>query len=477
MIVPVSPGYAASAAFAAIVHGVFVMAGLLLYVVTTRAGRQRRHPSAALAWVVTIALLPYLAVPLFLLLGTRKLVKPASAAALSPPGAGDAAPRWAGTLLAGLGIAPTTYNAAVRFHADGHAAFSALMALLAAAEQRILLATFILADDAAGNAVVDMLVQRAQAGVLVKVVLEPLTRVRCSGAQLDRLRAAGAEVRWANRGRPDRIETRLNLRYHRKMVVVDGAILWSGGRNLADEYFTNDGNAPPWIDLTYDVHGPLAVDAGALFERDWRAAGGAALPALAGERASDPASDRSGDRAGSKAAAQLVPAGPDHADETYYGVLLAGAFQARDRILAVTPYFVPDDALLVAWRMACRRGVKVTLLVPARSNHRLADWARGRALRDLAAAGAEIILYPRMIHAKAVVIDATVALCGSANLDSRSLFLNFEMMVAFYGAHEIAWLTDWIATRCTSGTPYIAHDPTLPVDLAEGLVRVVGFQL
>lgn len=454
------------AALAAVAHGIFILAGLLLYIVTTRAGRQRRHPSAALAWVVTIALLPYAGVPLFLLFGSRKLTRrPAGPARAVAPD--DPAPRWAGSLLAGLGVAPATRNGAVRFHRDGPAAMEALITLIGAARQRIVLATFIFADDGAGNAVAAALVRRAQAGVAVCVLLEPLSRLRCSAAQLARLRTAGIEVRWANAGRRDRIATRLNLRYHRKMVVCDDAVLWCGGRNLADEYFTHDGAGAPWVDLSYDVDGALAAQAGMLFARDWRQAG-TALPTLPERARASPAGT---------VAAQLVPGGPDYADENYYGLLLAGAFQARTRIVAVTPYFVPDDALLVAWRMACRRGVRVTLLVPARSNHRLADWARGRALRDLAAAGAEVVLFPRMLHAKAVVIDDTIALCGSANLDSRSLFLNFEMMVAFYGADEIAWLARWIAARAAEGQPYAAGEPSLPVDLAEGLVRVVGFQL
>lgn len=452
------------AALAAVSHAVFVLGGLLLYVITTRAHRQRRHPSAALAWVLTIVLLPYVAVPLFLLLGSRKLAKHAVAAPLPMPVDGPA-PLWAGALLAGQGLAPPSGNASVHFHADGVEAQAALMTIIDAAEHSIRLATFIFADDQVGNAVTDALVRRAGAGIAVSVLLEPLSRLSCSKQQLDRLRAAGVDVRWANAGRHDRIETRLNLRYHRKLVVCDGAVLWSGGRNIANEYFTHDGAAAPWVDLSYVVRGPLAVEAGAMFARDWRQSGGAALPAL-------PVTVPTGG-----VPAQLVASGPDYADENYYGVLLAGAFQARERIIAVTPYFVPDDALLVAWRMACRRGVRVTLVVPRRSNHRLADWARGRALRDLAAAGAEIYLFPRMIHAKAIVIDDTIALCGSANLDSRSLFLNFEMMVAFYGAEQINWLAHWIAARAGESTPYTIREPSLPVDLAEGVVRVVGFQL
>lgn len=452
-------------ALAAAAHGAFVLGGLLLYVLTTRAGRQRRHPSAAFAWVLTILVLPYLALPLFLLFGTRKLAKPASLPALPPPAADDAAPRWAGTLLAGLGLAPAARNQAVHFHADGHAARRALMTIIDGARHRILLATFILADDAVGNAVVAALVRRAGAGIAVCVLLEPLSRLRCSQAQLDTLRRADIELRWANAGRRNWFETRLNLRYHRKMLICDEDLLWCGGRNIADEYFSRDGAGPAWVDLSLDLRGALAGEVAALFARDWRQAGGASLP-LAPARA-----------ASAGIPAQLVASGPDFADENYDGVLLAGAFQANRRIVAVTPYFVPDDALLVAWRMACRRGVRITLVLPARSNHRLADWARGRALRDLAAAGAAIFLYPGMIHAKAVVIDDTIALCGSANLDGRSLFLNFEMMVAFYGPAEIAWLAQWIQARAAESARYDAREPSLLVDLGEGLVRVVGFQL
>jgi len=454
------------AALPAVAHGAVVLVGLLLYVLTTRAGRQRRHPSAALAWVLTITLFPYLAIPLFFLFGTRKLAKPAAPAALPSP-AGGPAPQWAGTLLAGLGVPAPSGNFAVRFHADGAAAQDALLDMIAAARQRILLATFILSSDRIGNAVVDALVRQALAGVAVCVLLEPLARLSASHAQLDRLRAAGVQVRWANAGRRDWINTRMNLRYHRKMVLCDDASLWCGGRNLADEYFTSDGAGPPWVDLSFDVRGPLAGQASLLFARDWRQTGGAPL-AIAAAAGAEPAGS---------VPAQLVASGPDFADENVYALLLAGAFQARERILAVTPYFVPDDALLVAWRLACRRGVRVTLVVPARSNHRLADWARVRALRDLAAAGAEIVLFPRMLHAKAMVIDDTLALCGSANLDSRSLFLNFEMMVAFYGRDDIAWLARWMQARAAESAPFNARDPSLAADLAEGLVRVVGFQL
>jgi cardiolipin synthase len=145
--------------------------------------------------------------------------------------------------------------------------------------------------------------------------------------------------------------------------------------------------------------------------------------------------------------AQLIPSGPDHVDDTVYSLMLSAAYHARERILAVTPYFVPDDALLSAWCLACRRGIDVTLLMPERSNHPLADLARERSLRQLQQAGGRVLLFPAMMHAKAVVVDDQLALCGTVNLDARSLFLNFELMVAFYDRRRIDWLTDWIIER------------------------------
>ena len=160
-----------------------------------------------------------------------------------------------------------------------------------------------------------------------------------------------------------------------------------------------------------------------------------------------------------------------------YSLLLSAAYHAQRRLLAVSPYFVPDDALLSAWCLACRRGVQVTLLVPERSNHLLADMARERSLRQLRQAGGRVMLYPQMMHAKAIVVDDRLALCGTINLDARSLFLNFELMFAFYDAAEIGWLADWIEERCRNARRHDAQAPGWWRDVLEGIVRAVGYQL
>jgi cardiolipin synthase len=164
-------------------------------------------------------------------------------------------------------------------------------------------------------------------------------------------------------------------------------------------------------------------------------------------------------------------------EDTAQSLLIDGCYRARRRLLIVTPYFVPDDSLRAAMRLAARRGVKVTIVLPQRSNHVLADFVRSRPMRDLAGAGVEFRLLPAMIHAKGVVIDETLALCGSINLDLRSLLLNHEAAVVFYGREQIDWLAQWITAKAEQGEKYHAVPPTLLRDIAEGVLLTVAFQL
>ena len=175
--------------------------------------------------------------------------------------------------------------------------------------------------------------------------------------------------------------------------------------------------------------------------------------------------------------AQFLPSGPDQAEDTVQALLIDACFQVRHRLLAVTPYFVPDTSLETALRLAARRGVQIDLVIPAVSNHRLADFARNRALRSLSQAGVRFHLLPYMSHAKAVVFDDNLALSGSVNLDSRSLLLNYESAIAFYGDAEINWLTAWITALIPATSPFECRPAGLVRDLCEGLLLTVAYQL
>lgn len=459
-------------------HAMLVVAGLLVYVMFTRIDHQRRHPSAALAWVLGIVAFPYVALPLFLLVGSRKFARPlrqphwpGDAPAPGPAAAGEG-PAWATRLLAGMDLAPAVRNARVHFHEDGPDALQALLALIDSAQHSLDVCTFVFGHDAVGERVAQALVQCAQRGVATRLLLDAVGSWRTPAAMLRHLRRQGVQVRRFMPLLHNPMRGRTNLRNHRKVAVADGVRLWSGGRNLASEYFMDRPGMPAWRDMSFDVEGPLAALAQAQFRADWRAATGRVrftrhLPPPRQALAGPPGG----------ALAQWVPSGPDQPDDTVYALLLTAAFHAQRRIVAITPYFVPDEALLDAWCIACRRGVQVHLVVPARSNHRLADWARERALRQLAAAGAQVWLAPGMVHAKAVVIDDSMALTGSLNLDARSLFLNYESMTAFYEREQVQWLSDWCARQIATAQPHQARQPSWLRDIAEGVVRAVGFQL
>jgi len=202
------------------------------------------------------------------------------------------------------------------------------------------------------------------------------------------------------------------------------------------------------------------------FERDWSFATG--VPGIKQEAPPEAASG---------SMAQVIPSGPDQCDDTLYALLVTACFNARERIVAITPYFVPGNSLLMGLTLAARRNVEVNLIMPAKSNHRLADLARPRALRELAGAGARVWLLPEMIHAKAVVIDDSIALAGSANLDGRSLLLNYELMVAFYDRDDVGRFSRWMERQMRGATQHSPRLPGLARDVAEGIVLWLAFQL
>lgn len=447
-----------------LLHIAAVACGLLLYVTLTHSGRQRRHPSAAVAWVLALVAFPYLALPIYLLLGTRKLAHAASTRAPESPAAGIATDPSA----RGLDLPPPRRCAAVAIHARGDAALQALLELLDAARHAIDVEMFILRQDAVGAQVIAALARASARGVAVRVLLDGMGSLRGHRALRRALRAAGVRLRWFA---PIRLRLRPqfgreNLRNHRKRIVVDGRWLWSGGRNLADDYFLDAENAPAWGDLSFIVEGGIVADALDGFAHDWALAGGA--PAQTAASAAAPAD---GPRA------QLLPSGPERREDTAYALYLNAIHRADARVWLATPYFVPDDALQLALVLAARRGIDVQLLLPARSNHRMADIARQRSLRELAAAGVRIHLLPHMLHAKLAIFDERFASCGSINLDGRSLFLNYELNALFLDRPQIALFADWFSGQRARAQACVPSQPGWLRDVGEGLVRAVGFQL
>jgi cardiolipin synthase len=447
-------------------HGIVVVAGLMIYVIVTHTMRQRRQPAVAIAWVITLALVPYVALPAYLIFGTRKLVRPprTTSQAASVAGA-ESDDEWPQRLAAAMNLAPAAPFEDLRIHEDGGQALESLHRMIDSASRTLDISTYILARDPIADALCDKLERRAREGVRIRLIVDSLGNVMEGRHDFRALRKAGIDVVSFVPPLHSPRRGRWNLRDHRKMVIADGAWLWCGGRNLAAEYFEGAPGIQPWLDLSFDLKGALAERAHDCFEGDW---------AFATQKERRVTAHNAPTRG---ALGQLFPAGPDQTDDTVYSLLVTAFFKARTRIVMVTPYFVPDPTLLMALTLAARRNVQVDLLVPAKSNHRMADLVRHRSLRDLAQAGARIRLVPHMIHAKAVVVDDSLALAGSANLDARSLFLNFELMVAFYERDDVRRFAEWIERQALDARNYVAHAPGLARDVSEGLVLWLAYQL
>jgi cardiolipin synthase len=451
-------------------HSLVVVASILVYVLTTRAERVRRPPSIAIAWVLGMIALPYLTLPMYLMFGRRKLPRKT----LRHAGKQTAERHWAKDLIESFGLPPAS-AAPITMHQDGTESAAALFATMSSAVSRLDICTYILGDDAFGREAMRHMMERARSGVEVRLLLDGVGAIQLPKASFSALQRGGVETAVFSPLFARKTQGPRNLRNHRKMVIADGARLWAGGRNLAAEYFGGLAGAPPWLDLTFDLQGPVAAAAASQFESDWVAAGG--KPASVDLEAAAPVAGSATGAGGAVSEAQFLPSGPDQSEDTVHSLLIDACFHARERLLAVTPYFVPDVSLETAMRLAARRGVQIDLCIPANSNHRLADFARNRALRSLSQAGVNVHLLPYMSHAKAVVFDHTLGLAGSINLDSRSLLLNYECAVVFYGLGEIDWLASWIEALIPKTALFDYRRPSLLRDLCEGLLLTVAYQL
>jgi cardiolipin synthase len=456
-----------------------VVLGLVVYVAASHSPSQRRHPSAAIAWVMGILLVPYLALPLYLAFGSRKVSVSRTFPASEGPSvsAAVAYPTMARSLQLGVAMGlpdPAAYDN-LAIHQDGRQALQALRRIIREASSTLDISTFLIGRDVLGDEIVARLTARARDGVRVRLWIDGIGIYLGGLPDFRALRAAGVEVLRFVPPFNSPKRGRTNLRNHRKMVIADGKALWCGGRNLAAEYFEGDPRLfvrhSPWIDLSFDLQGELVAQAVAQFEMDWAFAKNLELP----ER--PVRTEITGSAGAVPALAQLVDSGPDRPDDTIFNLLVSACFTSQRRILAVTPYFVPEPSLLTALMLAARRGIRVDLVLPERSNHRLADFVRHRALRDLVEAGARVWLHPRMVHAKAVLVDDELALIGSANLDGRSLFLNYEMMVAFYDRAAVLAFADWADARQRECSPYPYRRPGILRELSEGLLLWLAFQL
>ncbi|MGL6290034.1 MAG: cardiolipin synthase [Silanimonas sp.] len=426
----------------------------LVYVLVLAAWivRQRREPVATLAWLLALAWLPVLGWAVYWWLGPQRIhrrklkrlrARLALAEARLPP-VGDASEDGQERLIErSTGYAPTRATA-IDLLTGGERTFEALFDAVAAARESVHLEYYIYEPDSVGTRLRDLLAERARAGVQVRLLLDGLGSRHCSPRFLEPLRTAGAEVAWFHPLKAGHLLWRptLNLRTHRKIAVIDGRTGFTGGVNISDTQ-SERASAAAFHDLHLRLEGDIVRALQLAFAEDWHYATGRKL----GDPTHWPAQPVGRIRC------QLVPSGPDNPLAPIHRLHVEAVHNAKRRVWLMTPYFVPDAAMLLAITSAALSGLDVRLLLPRRNDNRLVRAAARSFYPELLQAGVRVFEFqPRMLHGKALLVDDDIALIGSANVDPRSFWLNFELSVLARDAGVAARLAERIGADLAQST-------------------------
>ncbi len=456
------------------------LAGFILALfVLARLMSQKKAPANTFAWLLVIILVPYVGVPLYLLLGGRKLRRLAARKTpLAPtlpgqPGAPSFYAHWpvAQTIMAAGAGAPVAGNR-LRLLTTGEEIYDELERRIQGARHTIHITTFILGRDDTGRRIVRLLAERARAGVKVRLLLDSVGSMFIGGNFLAPLRQAGGEVIWFMPVLPFTSRGSANLRNHRKIAVFDHTAAIIGGHNLAEEYMGPLPYRKRFNDLGALVEGPAALLLHEVFVADWSFAS-RRPPGPLRAPASEAAASVCGD-----AELQVVASGPDVPGDPLYEGIISMIQEAEESIWIVTPYFIPDDVLLRSLIVKARAGRAVTLVLPARSNHPVTDFARRHYVRELRQAGGRVMLFGAgMMHSKALIVDDRIGLLGSANFDLRSLFVNFEIGLVVHSEAEVRAIKAW-AESLLHHCRELRTDPTkrqrLPARIMEDFSRLLA---
>lgn len=447
----------------------------LALVVTAHVLLRKRDVAAAIGWIGLAWLSPVLGACLYALFGVSRVSRRARLAREGIETSGDK-PKEAGPELPSH-LAPL--EAAVReitgnplaegndvamLHSGEHA-YPAMLEAIAAATETIGLSTYILRVDGIGRSFVAALAAAQARGVSVRVLVDGIGSGYFLPGAYGRLRRLGVPVgRFMHSSWPWRMPF-LNLRSHKKLLVVDGRVSFVGGLNIADENVVATGRGVLVRDTHFRIDGPVSAQLSADFVRDWLF--------VTGEDLSGPAWSPEPGQIG-RTAARAVPSGPDEDVEKVEFAMLQAFACARRSIRLMTPYFLPDELFVTSLAMAAMRGVGVDIVIPARSNHRYVDWATRAHVGPLLDNDVRVWLNPPPFdHSKLLVIDEEWCFLGSANADMRSLRLNFELNVETYGevlAHEV---DDFIRSRQLTRLTAAALDGRrLPTRLRDAAARL-----
>ncbi|KAB7766655.1 cardiolipin synthase [Xanthomonas maliensis] len=444
---------------------------------------QKREPVATLSWVLSLAALPYLGLLIYYWLGPQKVKRQRLRRGRSRSGmehySSVCPPDADCTELAKIaqsttGLAPSSATD-VQWLVDGAATYAALLEAIASARDHLHLEYYIFQPDRSGTAICQALMERARAGVKVRLLMDAIGSSAMTRRMLHTLRAAGVETAWFHPTQLLKPFKRpwLNLRTHRKLVVIDGRIGFTGGINVTDEE-NEQVRSDAFRDLHVRVQGHVVRSLQLVFLEDWIYATKQGRAAFHGQQLWP---DDVPSRAQGRVDAQVLVSGPDSSWEAIHRLMVAAIHEAKHRVWLATPYFVPGEAARMALTSAALGGLDVRVLVPRLSDSRLVTYAARSYFDELLEAGVRLYEYgPRMLHTKALLADDDVCIVGSANFDSRSFRLNFELSMLFRDQALAAELAGLLGEDMAQAQEvrFLRHRPLWRSRLPEAFARLLS---
>ena len=394
----------------------------------------KRDPRSAMGWIMACVFLPFAGPLSYFVFGinrVRNRARGSRARFLAidyetrVPGAISVSPDVPVLEQAGkriTGRAPRAGNA-VRVLHNGEQAYAAMLTSIRAARERVLLATYIFKVDHTGQAFVDALAEAVARGVQVMVLVDGVGELYSRHSPSRVLRQRGVPVA---RFLPPKLfppNIHINLRNHRKLLIVDDTIAYAGGMNISDDQTADAGRPREVTDVHFGLSGPVVADLARVFYGDWQFAAGVA-PAPEPQRIPDPTGD---------ARCRVICDGPDDEMDVLALAIQAVVSGAQTSVDIMTPYFLPSRGLVASLQSAALRGVRVRIILPGKNNLFYVHWAHRNILTELLGWGIEVYYQPApFCHSKLLCIDTAYSLIGSANLDPRSLRLNYELGIEVF---------------------------------------------
>ena len=425
---------------------------------------ENRRPSSSSAWLLLILFVPIIGIPAFLMLGSpyinqRRARIQAEANELLHEGADDlpdvppsldAAPEFVSVAQLGRALTalPMVTGDSHGVISDYEASIERMAELVDEAHEYVHVEIYIMAWDKTTDVFFRALERASARGVEVRVLFDHIGSRKYPGFHRlgKRLNAAGIEwhlmlpfIPWRGKAR------RIDLRNHRKLLVIDGKQAMMGSQNMIDSSYLNRKNSQigrNWHDIMVELSGPIVAAIEAAFSTDWYSESGQALGIRPYERdGNEP------EVGGATSAMQLIPSGPGFTTSPNLKVFTSMMYLAQKRLAIVSPYFVPDESLLAAVETAAWRGVDVELYVSEQADQYMVDRAQSSYYRSLLEAGVRIFLYPKpaVLHTKCFIVDDIYAVMGSSNMDMRSFGLNYEISLLTTGGDLVDDIVDVVA--------------------------------